>query len=163
MSWKLDPKREHTVLLPFDFSDAATEALTTARGLVARPELMWVLHVVPPISTTSPGFLTGQHQPESLRLRAEAALAKALEQAGLVGVHQRVTIGDPAAEIIDVAKEIDANLIVIPSHGKTGLRRWMIGSVAEKVVRRTPCPVLVLPIRDHDDDDDNDNEQEQHG
>jgi nucleotide-binding universal stress UspA family protein len=147
MSWKLDPNREQIVLLPFDFSEPATEALTTARDLVARPDFLWVLHVVPPVSITSPGFLTGQVEPEALREHADTELAKALSVAGIGEARRRITIGDPASEIIDVAREIEANLIVIPSHGKTGLRRWMIGSVAEKVVRRTPCPVLVLPIR----------------
>lgn len=150
MRWKLDPNHEQTVLLPFDFSEAATEAIATARGLVARTELLWVLHVIPPISTTSPSFLMGEHEPEDLRAHADTALAKALSVAGLGEARRRIEIGDPAGEIIDVAKEIDANLIVIPSRGKTGLRRWMIGSVAEKVVRHAPCPVLVLPIRDEE-------------
>ena len=150
MSWTIDPNREQTVLLPFDFSEPATEALMTARGLVARTELLWVLHVVPPVNTTSPGFLMGQIEPDTLRQRADTALAKALSEAGFGEVHRRIAIGDPANEIIEVAREINANLIVIPSCGKTGLRRWMIGSVAEKVVRQAPCPVLVLPIRNEE-------------
>jgi nucleotide-binding universal stress UspA family protein len=153
MAWKLDPNREHTVLLPYDFSAAANEALVTARGLVARTELLWVLHVVPPVSASSPGFLMGEVEPDELRERADTALAKALSEAGLGEVRRRIEIGDPASEIIDVAREIDANLIVIPSRGKTGLRRWMIGSVAEKVVRQAPCPVLVLPIHDDEETD----------
>jgi nucleotide-binding universal stress UspA family protein len=150
MSWTIDPNREQTVLLPFDFSAPATDALATARELVARTELLWVLHVVPPVATTSPGFLLGQVEPDTLRERADTELAKALSKVGLGEAHRRVAIGDPASEIIDVAREIGANLIVIPSCGKTGLRRWMIGSVAEKVVRQAPCPVLVLPIHDED-------------
>jgi nucleotide-binding universal stress UspA family protein len=151
MAWKLDP--EQIVLLPFDFSGPATEALATARGLVARTELLWVLHVVPPVTTTSPGFLMGQVDPAVLRERADTALAKALSEAGLGEARRRIAIGDPASEIIDAAREIDAGVIVIPSRGKTGLRRWMIGSVAEKVVRQAPCPVLVLPIRDEEGDE----------
>lgn len=152
--WTLDPAREQTVLLPFDFSIPATTAIHTALGLVARPELLWVLHVIPPVSTTSPGFLFGDVKAAKLREHAEGALTKALAAAGVDGVQQRVTIGDPAEEIIVVAAEVDADLIVMPSRGKTGLRRWMIGSVAEKVVRQPPCPVLILPIRDEDEDGD---------
>lgn len=144
MAWKLDPER--IVLVPFDFSAPAIEALTTARGLVARTEHLWVLHVVPPVSTTSPGFLMGEVDPAELRERADTALAKALSEAELGEARRRIVIGDPASEIIEVAREIDAGMIVIPSRGRTGLRRWMIGSVAEKVVRQAPCPVLVLPI-----------------
>ena len=73
------------------------------------------------------------------------------EEAGLA-LFDRTTEGmRPTAAglaFVETAREIGANLIVIPSCGKTGLRRWMIGSVAEKVVRQTPCPVLVLPIHD---------------
>jgi nucleotide-binding universal stress UspA family protein len=150
MSWKLDPNRP--ALLPFDFSAPATDALATARGLVASTDLLWVLHVVPPVSTTSPGFLMGQVDPAVLRQRADTALAKALSEAELGEAQRRIAIGDPASEIIDVARAIDAGVIVIPSRGKSGLRRWMIGSVAEKVVRQAPCPVLVLPIFLHDDE-----------
>ncbi|HLT37683.1 MAG TPA: universal stress protein [Enhygromyxa sp.] len=161
MPWKLDPNREQTVLLPFDFSEPAIDALATARDLVARTELLWVLHVVPPLSTTSPGFLLGEVDLVELRERADTALAKTLSEIGIGTARRRIVIGDPASEIVDVAREIDADLIVIPSRGKTGLRRWMIGSVAEKVVRRAPCPVLVLPIDDDDDDDDDTKEEAQ--
>jgi nucleotide-binding universal stress UspA family protein len=152
MSWKLDPKREQIVLLPFDFSQAATEALATARDFVASPAWLWVLHVIPPIEITSPGFLMHQVSPDTLREQADTALAKALSDAGFGEVRRRIAMGDPASEIIDVAREIEAELIVIPSRGRTGLTRWMIGSVAEKVVRQAPCPVLVLPIRGEEQD-----------
>ena len=146
MSWTLDPAREQTILLPFDFSTPARRALESARSLVARPQLLWVLYVIPPLEATSPGVVLGQTEPKELRRRADEALAEALAEAGLSGCHRRVTLGDPAAEILDAAGELDVEMIVIPSRGKTGLRRWMIGSVAERVVRRARCPVLVLPI-----------------
>ena len=152
MPWKLDPQRQQIVLLPLDFSQSATDALVTARDFVASTSYLWVLHVIPPIEITSPGFLMHQVSPETLREQADTALAKALSEAGFGEVRRRIAMGDPASEIIDVAREIDAKLIVIPSHGRTGLSRWMIGSVAEKVVRHAPCPVLVLPIRDEERD-----------
>ncbi|MEZ6094353.1 MAG: universal stress protein [Pirellulaceae bacterium] len=52
--------------------------------------------------------------------------------------------GDPGSEITRFAKENDAGLIVISSHGRTGVSRLLLGSVAERVVRLAPCPVLVL-------------------
>jgi len=149
-SWNLDP--EQTILLPFDFSDAANDAIRTARGLVARTELLWVVHVIPPVTTSSPGFLMGQIDPTKLMEHADAELAKALHEAGVGEAQRRIVIGDPADEILTVASEIGADLIVIPSRGKTGIRRWMIGSVAERVVRHTTCPVLVLPISDDDEE-----------
>ncbi|PRP95025.1 Universal stress protein F [Enhygromyxa salina] len=154
MPWKFDQTGEQTVLLPYDFSDPATDAIATAREMVARPELLYVLHVIPPIDVASPGFLSGALEIETLRKHADTELTKVLDAAGLAKAQRRVHVGDPASEILDVAREIEANVIVIPSRGKTGLRRWMIGSVAERVVRRAQCPVLVLPIVDDDDDDD---------
>lgn len=146
MPFTFDDTREHTVLVPFDFSGPATEALSTARSLCASLDRLYVLHVVPPLSSTSPGFVLGDLDDKKLSAEADTALAKALSSAGFGEAQRRIHVGDPASEIIAVAREVDADLIVIPSHGKTGLRRWMIGSVAERVVRRAPCPVLVLPI-----------------
>ena len=60
------------------------------------------------------------------------------------GIHCATASGDPGHEIVKYAEEIDADLIVIPSHGRTGLTRLLIGSVAERVVRLAHCPVLVL-------------------
>ena len=53
-------------------------------------------------------------------------------------------IGDPGHEITEYAEEIGASLIITPSHGRTGLSRLLIGSVAERVVRLAKCPVMVL-------------------
>ena len=55
-----------------------------------------------------------------------------------------IRMGSPAGEIANYAKEIDADLIVMPSLGKTGLKHFALGSVAERVVRIAPCPVLIL-------------------
>jgi nucleotide-binding universal stress UspA family protein len=60
------------------------------------------------------------------------------------GVNIRIDFGDPGQQIAAFARDIHADLIVLPSHGRTGLARLMIGSVAERVVRLSHCPVLVL-------------------
>src|SRR5262249_48839479 len=59
-------------------------------------------------------------------------------------IEYRLSEGDPAVEIIRLAAEVKANLIVMGTHGRTGLGRLMMGSVAEAVLRRAPCPVLTL-------------------
>lgn len=151
MAWKFNQTREQTVLLPYDFSNPATQAIETVRGMVARPELLYVLHVIPPLDSNSPAYLAGVLNLDKLREHADAALVKALREAGAEQAQRRISMGDPASEILDVAREIEADVIVIPSRGKTGLRRWVIGSVAERVVRRARCPVLVLPVSDDDD------------
>jgi nucleotide-binding universal stress UspA family protein len=152
MSWNFNLNGgEQTVLLPYDFSEPANEAIATARSMVARTEQLFVLHVVPPVQTASPGFLVGEVDVDKLLAHADTELAKVLSEADVGAARRRVKFGDPATEIVDVAAEIDADAIVIPSRGKTGLRRWMIGSVAERVVRRARCPVLVLPIIDDEE------------
>ena len=153
MTWTLEHAHDQVVLVPFDFTDPARDALVTARSFVARTELMMALHVLIPPSQASPAFLVGELDEDELRAHADRELAKALSEAGYGEAQRRVTIGDPAGEILDVAFEIDAALIVMPSLGKKGLRRWMLGSVTERVVRRAACPVLVLPITPDEDPD----------
>jgi nucleotide-binding universal stress UspA family protein len=60
-----------------------------------------------------------------------------------VGFTHRLTMGDPAGEIVRIAEEEQATMIVLGTHGRTGMTRLLMGSVAEAVVRRAPCPVLV--------------------
>jgi universal stress protein A len=55
----------------------------------------------------------------------------------------RLTMGDPAAEIVRIATDEQAEMIVLGTHGRTGLSRLLMGSVAEAIVRRAPCPVLI--------------------
>jgi len=61
-----------------------------------------------------------------------------------------VTQGIPFAEIISTAKEKEIDMIVIGSHGRTGISHMMLGSVSEKVVRKAPCPVLTVRQSDHE-------------
>jgi nucleotide-binding universal stress UspA family protein len=160
MPWTFDDaSKQRTVLLPFDFSPPAIDAIATARSFVGDPQRLVIVHVVPPIATVSPGYLHGDVDPSLLRSRAEAALTRAVEQAGVGEAQQQVRMGDPSTELLAAAKAFDADLIVIPSHGKTGMLRWMLGSVAERIVRRAPCPVLVLPAHDPDSDSDSDSSE----
>ena len=90
-----------------------------------------------------------RHRLEDLLLEAgEAATPAALKQrladAKYQGIQLSVVLGEPAHGIANFAEEKKAELIVIPSHGRTGITRLLIGSVAERVVRLAHCPVLVL-------------------
>ncbi|MCH7687539.1 MAG: universal stress protein [Planctomycetes bacterium] len=79
--------------------------------------------------------------------REEAALAhfsEFLEEHGFSAVNTVVRVGDPGLEISEYAKETRADLIVVPSHGFHGLKRMVLGSVAERVIRHAECAVLVL-------------------
>lgn len=135
------------ILVPTDFSDHARAALTYAHELAeAFGARVDVLHVIEEaalahvygIEAVSPGV-------NDLKARTRAALqdmlgAEAGEHAG--GVY--VEVGHPAATIVRCADEIGTDLVVISSHGRTGFRRFVMGSVAESVVRTASCPVITV-------------------
>ena len=61
-----------------------------------------------------------------------------------VNVHSEVRSGDPAKEIVDLAVMTEADLIIIGSRGLSGIKKWVLGSVSEKVAQQSPCPVLIV-------------------
>ena len=135
--------KEH-VVVPIDFSERSFAALRVARGLVDAPSKLHAVHVLPPLSPMDPGVVWDAWNDESRREHATEALRSRIEDHDLEGVVVEISIGDPAREIADRAAASGADLIVIPSHGRTGAARLLIGSVAERVVRHAHCPVLVL-------------------
>jgi nucleotide-binding universal stress UspA family protein len=135
---------KQSVVVPIDFSDESFDALDTAIQLVASPANLHVIHVLPRMETTEPGFIWGMVDDDARRKHALDALNERLARHNLAGVNVVVAIGDPGREIPDFAQSLQADLIVLPSHGRTGISRLLIGSVAERVVRRAHCPVLVL-------------------
>jgi len=87
-----------------------------------------------------------------MREGGEKELAKlsADEMRREVAVEALVRTGSPAVEIIEVARSLPADLIVISTHGRTGLTHVLLGSVAEHVVQRAPCPVFVVREEEHE-------------
>jgi len=141
MSWNA---KKRAVLVPFDFSEASKGALEVARGFVERASSVSVLHVVSPPLPTTPGIVWGTYDEEELKARALRSLREALVAAGCADFDAHVAMGRPAEEIAELARDEATELIVIPSHSRRGMERWLLGSVAERVVRLAPCPVLVL-------------------
>jgi nucleotide-binding universal stress UspA family protein len=132
----------HTILHPTDFSDRSEHALHLACALARDYQTRLVLlHVIP---STIIGFGEGVIPPDP-DLTVEAARRDldrlAVPDPGL-SPQRVIGEGDPAAEILRVARDEAADLIVMGTHGRTGLGRLLMGSVAEQVVRRAPCPVL---------------------
>lgn len=144
------------ILLAIDdsnYSEAATEAVASRpwpQGTIVRV-LSAVEHIIPPATTLwydAAGSLDWAQ--EQLAKRAEqltASAARRLEAAGLA-VDAVVRHGDPRAVIVDEAKEWSADLIVVGSHGYTGIRRLLLGSVAQSVVSHAPCSVEVVRPKD---------------
>ena len=140
MSWL--PKK--TILVPTDFSAPSVEAVKVALELVETAADIHVLHVLPDIESTAPAVLFGEFDEATRKHRTGEYLSEFLQKQKLTGLTELVRIGNPGIEISDYAKEAGADLIVIPSHGRHGLKRVLLGSVTERVMRHSECPVLVL-------------------
>lgn len=140
MAWL--PKQ--CVLSPIDFSDESIEALDTALSLTADPSHVHALHVLPDLDPAEPGVIWSTVDNATRAHHAQQALRERLSAAKYRGVNLHVDFGDPGHEIAQTAEDLKADLIVLPSHGRTGIARVLIGSTAERVVRMAHCPVLVL-------------------
>ena len=79
-----------------------------------------------------------------------SALVNSVRAAGVAGARSTLRTGVATHEIVEAAKELDVDLIVIATHGYTGWKHFAIGSTAERVARAAPCPVLVVREKEHD-------------
>ena len=140
MSWL----HNGNVVVPVDFSDESFTAVDRALDFVDSPSRIHVIHVLPDLVSGEPGMVWGSVDDESRREHAKAALREKLSDARYEGIDVVISFGDPAHEVADYAKSTSADLIVLPSHGRTGIARFLIGSVAERVVRLAHCSVVVL-------------------
>ncbi len=136
------PKR--TVVVPVDFSEDAFTAVDTALELVAGPANVHVVYVLPIFDPAEPDVVWSTINDETRRQHAEQALHERLNEAKYQGLNFHVQFGEPGHKITELASQLSAELMVLSSHGRTGLSRLLLGSVAEKVIRLAHCPVLVL-------------------
>ncbi len=141
--------RLNRILCPTDFSEAARRAFDLAIPLAeAFGAELYVIHVVPAIPYLEPRPTYHFDVPEYERLlhedaeRQMAALVNDLQTR--VAVHSILAHGDVAEQILRTAEEKDVDLIVITTHGRTGWRHLVFGSIAEKIVRLAHCPVLTV-------------------
>ena len=139
------------ILAPTDFSDPSHRALEAAielsRHFSSELILVHVVGSVPVIPTpASTTFNVPMYQQEILN-DAKTSLDRLMEEKIPKPIRVRPLIiqGEAAHEIVGTAEKEKADIIVISTHGRTGLDRLMFGSVAEKVVRLSPCPVLTIP------------------
>jgi nucleotide-binding universal stress UspA family protein len=140
MAWF--PKK--TVIVPVDFSPESLAAIEVGLQLVEQPADLHVVHVVIDIAPLEAGEVWGVIDPQGRLDQMRKVLEERLAAAKYTAIRKTVVLGEPAHGITNYAQEQAADLIVIPSHGRTGLTRLLIGSVAERVVRLAHCPVLVL-------------------
>jgi len=141
-----------SILVPTDFSECGNYALSYAASLARSFNASIIcVHVIEPIVPTV-GY-SGMTEPlpiadisEQLEDSAERELPKLAECEDCAGldIEEVIVHGEAASEIVRVAKERKVDLIVVSSHGRTGLGRILFGSTAEAVVRHALCPVLVV-------------------
>lgn len=139
------------ILVPVDFSEHAQEALSYAREIAAlygcRLQLLHAIEepVYPYFYAPMGGFSVAK-QLEELREKTDEALDRLLEETPgpQVPCDKYVVTGRPAMEIARFATEKDSDMIVIATHGLSGLERLLLGSTAEHVVRLAPCPVFTV-------------------
>jgi nucleotide-binding universal stress UspA family protein len=132
------------VVVPFDFSEMSKSALATSIELAADNSKVNVVHVIPYPPSMESGVIWGVVDEDDLTEQATTSYRKVIPEDKYPGVTFTVLFGDPGNQIAKFAKKIDAGLVVISSHGRTGLAHFFLGSVAERVTRFAPCPVLVL-------------------
>ena len=139
----------HHILVPLDQSTYAERALLYARDLSNTSQTkISLLAIVDGLDDelASPEL---QRAAEIRMQRAQLYLDKradAERAAGTENVDSHLRSGEPAAAIVDVAREIDADLIVMSTHGSGARGRHALGSVAQKVLVSPPCPILTVPI-----------------
>jgi nucleotide-binding universal stress UspA family protein len=136
-------------LVPIDFSADADQALEYAIALAstlqARLTLLHVLLTVPPWPEGGRGPGLPEDYLRKLVAEVQQGLAtrqQRVQDAGLDG-HSLLVYGVPLQGILDTAQAQKVDLIIMSTHGRTGLKHVLLGSVAEQVVRLAPCPVLV--------------------
>jgi nucleotide-binding universal stress UspA family protein len=136
------PKR--LVVVPVDFSEESLAAVAVGRQLVDSPEHLHIIHILIDVAPLEAGEVWGVIDQQPRLEQAEKSLREKLSAPEYQGAKLAVLLGEPAHGIADYAQDKHAELIVIPSHGRTGITRLLIGSVAERVIRLAHCPVLVL-------------------
>jgi len=140
-----------TILMPTDFSEYAEHAFTWALEMAADWQARLVLfYAATPISPLA--FPDSVYLPELRRLEADMLADAEKRMSEFVGkkessavvVETRVVVGEPIYEICQAVGREQADLIIMGSHGRTGLSHVLLGSVAERVIRHASCPVLVV-------------------
>lgn len=142
------------ILVPVDFSDCSQKALAYAVPFARQfSATLDVLHIVPPYYALDPyGIAEYERVEKELRATGEQKLARLVLDVipQQVAVELFVRSGKPAVEIVEAAKELETDLIILSTHGRTGLKHVILGSTAENVVRHAPCPVLTVRQTEHE-------------
>ncbi len=143
------------ILVPLDFSDHSTKALKYAIKFAQQfGAHIDLLHVVEP-AVYPEGMIIPPDMEDintSLEKQAVKTLKKTASQTIPKGVAWSIAVrvGSPYSEIVELARKTETDLLIITTHGYTGLKHFVMGSTAERIVRHAPCPVLTVRDTEHE-------------
>jgi len=142
------------ILVPIDFSETSKKAVVYAVRMAEQfGSKIVFLNVVEPVATADFGYPPLMLETDKAKSAAKTRLETVCREAGMSPkMLDRVVVryGTPYVEITDAARHLKADLIILTTHGYTGLKRVFMGSTAERVVRHAPCPVLTVREREHE-------------
>ena len=135
------------ILVPVDFSECSNKAiqyaLPFAKQFGAEVVLLHLVEPYPAVPEMAPLDVENLQDAKEQMQQWEHA-------ASSVPIKTIVRVGDPTSGIIEAAKELEIDLIIVSTHGRTGVARFFLGSTAERVIRQAPCPVLVVRERERE-------------
>ncbi len=147
----------HRILIPTDFSKFSQVALNYASAFAEKfAAELYLLHVIQDLAVFIPDMITVAPPPvptvEQMTKAVQEAFDRLIKDNRLerFQIHRDVREGTPFYEIVRYAKEQNIDLIIMGTHGHTGLTHMLLGSVTEKVVRKAPCPVLTVRHPEHE-------------
>jgi nucleotide-binding universal stress UspA family protein len=149
-----DQIRIERLLVPIDFSDCSRKALEYAVAFAAqfKAQILCLHALEIPYGTGEAGIvLETEAFRKKMHEEASRQMAAFLQEQALPGSQERIIkVGTPYREIIQTADEKQSNLIILGTHGRSGVRHFLLGSTTERVVRHAHCPVLVVRQTEHD-------------
>lgn len=129
------------VVVPVDLAEPRADALRAALELSGTPTEVHVVYALPEVEPNLLASIDDAHR----ITHARASLKQWLDDEGFPdGVRGHVAVGEPSRVVVDVCHAESAHLVVVHSAGRTGMARALLGSTAERIARRAPCPVLLL-------------------
>ena len=140
------------ILVPIDLSDASAKvaayAVELSRRLGAELTALYVVEESDGILGFSVATADAEESLQELENEAERELRAHASRYLSPGTQVKVCAGDPAAKVLETARELGADLIVMGNHGRSGLERMILGSTAEQVIRHADVPVVSVPLHD---------------
>lgn len=140
------------ILVPIDYSEGSEAAVRYAASLATEYDAeLHVVHVYePPAPYVNAGFAAASlPETEEMNEAQERAQLDKVQPPTSVAVYRELLVGTPIDELVEYVEQNGVDLVVMGTHGRTGLERLLMGSVAEGLVRRAPCAVLTIKDPSH--------------